>query len=155
MTMLLINGSFQITGTQPDGDTFHFTSNDPTEWALVGSGGRAVKHDVLGRAMLRLAPSGAVPRGRQRYRRSTSTPDLLRTTANHHLIATGYRSLFPSLRAELTAAVRQARTAPAQGLWPSDTTTGVSSLTDATRRDVVILPKLALPQTASPTLSSP
>ncbi|WP_020123155.1 hypothetical protein [Streptomyces canus] len=220
MTMLLINGSFQITGTQPDGDTIHFTPNDPTEWALVGSGGRAVKHDVLGRATLRLdavdalethyGPSrvhqplhfahaardelqtwlgftnvqqgpdetvtaatpatvpgfiltnGADIHGRCVALIGRGTPegpsgtdvnvdaDLLRTTANHHLIATGlvyptfYRSLFPSLRAELTAAVRQARTAPAQGLWPSDTTTtgakvtGLSSLTE----DVVILPKL-------------
>lgn len=82
MTMLLINGSFQITGTQPDGDTIHFTSNDPTEWALVGSGGRAVKHDVLGRAMLRLAPSGAVPPRAPAVPTFDVDADLLRTTAN-------------------------------------------------------------------------
>lgn len=220
MTMLLINGSFRITGTQPDGDTIHFTPDDPTQWALVGGGSRAVKHDALGRATLRLDAIDALEThyGPQRVHQplrfahaardelqswlgftnvqqgpnetvTAATPDsvpgfiltngadihgrcvaligrgpsqgaggtdvdvdatLLRTTANHHLLATGlvyptfYRSLFPSLRAELTAAVRQAQTAPGQGLWPSDTTTtgakvtGLSSLTD----DAVILPKL-------------
>ncbi|MER5512766.1 nuclease [Streptomyces sp. NPDC002766] len=54
MTMLLINGAFQIKGTQPDGDTVRFMPGDPREWDLVNSRGRAVKHDVLGRAALRL-----------------------------------------------------------------------------------------------------
>ncbi|MEU8527534.1 nuclease [Streptomyces sp. NPDC048629] len=78
---------------------------------------------------------------------------LLRTTANHHLLATGlayptyYRSLFADLRNELTAAVHQAQAAtPAKGLWPDDVTlsgatvTGMSDLTKDT--GAVILPKL-------------
>ncbi|KAB1984178.1 nuclease [Streptomyces triticiradicis] len=220
MTMLLINGSFQIKGTQPDGDTIHFTPADPNEWGLVGSGGRAVKRDALGRATLRLDAIDALEThyGARRVHQplqfahaardellswlgftdvqqgsnetvTAATPEtvpgfiytsgadihgrcvalagrgasggasgtdvdvdvpMLRATANHHLLTVGlvyptfYRSLFPSLRAELTAATQQARTAPGQGLWPSDaTTTGakvvaLSSITD----DVVVLPKL-------------
>ncbi|MFI0990422.1 thermonuclease family protein [Streptomyces exfoliatus] len=78
---------------------------------------------------------------------------MLKTTVNHHLLATGlayptyYRSLFPDLRNELTAAVHQAQAAtPAKGLWSDDdtlngaTVTGMSSLTDDT--GAVILPKL-------------
>ncbi|MFC8449131.1 nuclease [Kitasatospora sp. NPDC057223] len=75
---------------------------------------------------------------------------LLRRTANHHLLTLGlafptyYTGLFPVLRNELTAAVRQAQAAPAKGVWPVDATltgakvAGMSSITD----DVVILPKL-------------
>ncbi|WP_433917466.1 nuclease [Streptomyces canus] len=219
MTMLLIDGAFQIEGTQPDGDTVRFVPGDPQEWDLVTSRGRTVKHDVLGRAALRLdaidAPethygpnrvhqplqfahaardellswlgftnvqqgpnetvtavvpdtvpgfvltSGADIHGRcialagRGASGGTSgvdvdvDVDMLRTTANHHLLAAGlayptfYRSLFPSLRTELTAVARQARTA-GQGLWPSDTTTtgakvtALSSITD----DAVMLPKL-------------
>ncbi|OIJ63744.1 thermonuclease family protein [Streptomyces mangrovisoli] len=219
MTMLLINGAFQIKGTQPDGDTVRFTPTDPQDWDLVNSRGRAVKHDALGRAALRLdaidAPethygphrvhqplqfahaardellgwlgftdvqqgpdetvTAAVPDTVPGYV-LTSGADIhgrcialagrgasvgasgvdvdvdvamLQQTANHHLVTTGlvyptfYRSLFPSLRTELTTAARQAQTA-GLGLWPSDTTTsgakvtGLSSITD----DVVLLPKL-------------
>nr|BFD86758.1 nuclease [Streptomyces sp. Xyl84] len=220
MTMLLINGSFQVEGTQPDGDTVHFTPTDPNTWELLGTRGHAVKHDALGRATLRLDAIDALEthyganRVHQPLRFAHAARDellgwlgfedvrqgpdetvtatapatvpgsvltsgadvhgrcvclvgrgegegpggvevdvdavLLRTTANHHLLTAGlvyptfYRSLFPSLREELTAAARQARTAPGQGLWPSDVTTAgakvtaLSSLTD----DVVILPKL-------------
>ncbi|MEU0009214.1 nuclease [Streptomyces sp. NPDC006314] len=219
MTMLLIKGSFQVKGTQPDGDTIHFTPDDPGEWDLLGSGGRAVKHNVLGRATLRLdaidalethygpnrvhqplrfahaardellawlgftdvqrgpdeTVTAATPEtvpgfaltsgadvhgrcvalvGRGAFQRVSGVDvdvdvDMLRETANHHLLTAGlvyptfYRGLFPSLRTELTAATQQAR-ASGQGLWPSDaTTTGakitaLSSLTD----DAVILPKL-------------
>ncbi|MFF2125495.1 nuclease [Streptomyces olivochromogenes] len=220
MTMLLINGSFQVKGTQPDGDTVHFTPDDPNEWGLLGNRGHSVKHDALGRATLRLdaidalethygpnrvhqplrfahaardellawlgftnvqqgpnetvtaatpatvpgfiLTTGADVHGRcvalvgRGASRDSGGVDIdvdvaiLRTTANHHLLTTGlvyptfYRSLFPSLRTELTAAAQQAQTAPGQGLWPSDGTTtgakvtGLSSLTD----DAVILPKL-------------
>ncbi|MFK0019848.1 nuclease [Streptomyces sp. NPDC090798] len=220
MTMLLIKGSFQVKGTQPDGDTIHFTPDAPGEWDLLRSGGHAVKHDVLGRATLRLdaidalethygakrvhqplrfahaardelmawlgftnvqqgpdetvtaATPDAVPgsvltsgadvhgrcvalvgRGTDRSISGVDVAvdvDMLRSTANHHLLTAGlvyptfYRGLLPSLRTELTAATLQARTAPGQGLWPSDATTSgakvtaLSSLTD----DVVILPKL-------------
>ncbi|GAA1422762.1 nuclease [Streptomyces thermospinosisporus] len=74
---------------------------------------------------------------------------MLRTTVNHHLVAEGlayptfYRSLFTSLRVEMTAAAVAAREA-GRGLWQADVTTtgakitGLTSLTD----DVVILPKL-------------
>lgn len=55
MPMLLIKGFYDVTGTQPDGDTVAFTAADPTEWDLVGGGlGRAVEHSATGRAKLRL-----------------------------------------------------------------------------------------------------
>ncbi|MFE7379319.1 thermonuclease family protein [Streptomyces zhihengii] len=55
MPMLLIKGFYQIEGSQPDGDTVHFTADDPAEWGLVGGGGgRAVGHSATGRAKLRL-----------------------------------------------------------------------------------------------------
>lgn len=57
MPMLLIKGFYEITGSQPDGDTVHFTAADPAEWDLVGGvgggRGRAVEH-AGGRAKLRL-----------------------------------------------------------------------------------------------------
>lgn len=54
--------------------------------------------------------------------------DVLRTTANHHLISTGlaypryYRALFPDLRKELTAAAKPARDS-GLGVWATDSTT--------------------------------
>jgi len=75
--------------------------------------------------------------------------DVLRTTANHHLIGRGlayptyYRALFPDLRNEFTAAAKQARDA-GLGVWAADATTsgfnvtGLASLED----DIVIVPKL-------------
>ncbi|MGZ3096989.1 thermonuclease family protein [Streptomyces sp. H62] len=55
MPMLLIKGLYAIKGSQPDGDTVHFTADDPAEWSLVGGGGgRAVEHSAVGRAKLRL-----------------------------------------------------------------------------------------------------
>ncbi|MFD9407567.1 nuclease [Streptomyces sp. NPDC059989] len=78
-------------------------------------------------------------------------PELLKTTANHHLLAAGlayptyYTNLFPDLRDELTAAAHRAQ-APAKGLWTKDVTTsgatvtGISSLTEDA--GAVILPKL-------------
>ncbi|GGT09727.1 hypothetical protein GCM10010222_59610 [Streptomyces tanashiensis] len=55
MPMLLIKGFYDIKGSQPDGDTVHFTADDPAEWSLVGGGGgRAVEHSAVGRAKLRL-----------------------------------------------------------------------------------------------------
>ncbi|MFI7700532.1 hypothetical protein [Nonomuraea sp. NPDC049480] len=75
--------------------------------------------------------------------------NLLRTTANHHLLLEGaayptfYRKLYIDLRDELTAVTAQARSRGA-GLWPQDVTQtgakiqGMDSLTD----DVTIMPKL-------------
>ncbi|MFC9280580.1 nuclease [Streptomyces collinus] len=219
MPMLLIQGSYVVKGTQPDGDTIHFTPANPSEWDLVGGpGGRRVQHSATGQATLRLdaidalethyGPSrvhqplrfahaardelltrlGFTDVQRQDETVTASTPDaapgfiltrgsdvhgrcialagsgappgpsgleidvdesVLRTTVNHHLVATGltyptfYRSLFTSLRAELATVARQARES-GQGLWPSDTTTtgakitGLTSLTE----DIVMLPKL-------------
>ncbi|WP_329469068.1 thermonuclease family protein [Streptomyces sp. NBC_01723] len=55
MPMLLIKGFYNVTGSQPDGDTVHFTADEPSEWSLVGGGGgRAVEHSSVGRAKLRL-----------------------------------------------------------------------------------------------------
>ncbi|MEU1371741.1 hypothetical protein ABZ454_37425 [Streptomyces sp. NPDC005803] len=52
--MLLIEAFYDVTGSQPDGDTVHFTADNPTEWDLVGSGdGRAVEQSAVGRATLR------------------------------------------------------------------------------------------------------
>ncbi|NUL04758.1 nuclease [Streptomyces lunaelactis] len=53
MPMLLIKGSFQVIGTQPDGDTVHFTPDNPAEWDLVG-GIHEVKRNASGRGKLRL-----------------------------------------------------------------------------------------------------
>ncbi|MFF4833970.1 nuclease [Streptomyces sp. NPDC001315] len=220
MPMLLIKGFYDVKGSQPDGDTVHFTADNPIEWDLVGGvGGRAVEHSAVGRATLRLdavdalethyGPSRVhqplqfahaardellnwlgfteVQRGSDETVTAT-TPDtvpgfiltrgadvhgrcvalagrgtppatsgleidvdvpVLRTTVNHHLLTTGlvyptfYRSLFTSLRTEMTAAAKEAREA-GRGLWPSDVTTtgakttGLASLTD----DIAVLPKL-------------
>ncbi|USQ85867.1 nuclease [Streptomyces phaeoluteigriseus] len=55
MPMLLIKGFYDIKGSQPDGDTVHFTAADPAEWSLIdGGGGRAVEYSAVGRAKLRL-----------------------------------------------------------------------------------------------------
>lgn len=55
MPMLLIKGFYEIKGSQPDGDTVHFTADDPAEWDLVGGGGgRSVEHSATGRVTLRL-----------------------------------------------------------------------------------------------------
>ncbi|CQR60637.1 thermonuclease family protein [Streptomyces leeuwenhoekii] len=55
MPMLLIKGFYHARGSQPDGDTIHFTPDDPEEWGLVGGGaGRRVEHNALGRGTLRL-----------------------------------------------------------------------------------------------------
>jgi endonuclease YncB( thermonuclease family) len=75
--------------------------------------------------------------------------EVLRTTANHHLIGQGlayptyYRDLFPDLRNEFTVVAKQARDARL-GVWAADATTsgftvsGLASLQD----DTVIVPKL-------------
>ena len=75
--------------------------------------------------------------------------DILRTTANHHLITQGvvyptyYRALFPDLRNELTAVARQARDA-GLGVWASDATTSGFDVTglEVLEDDIVIVPKL-------------
>ncbi|MFF4492247.1 thermonuclease family protein [Streptomyces sp. NPDC001544] len=53
MPMLLIQGSFQVLHAQPDGDSLHFTPNDPTEWDLL-HGTHRVQHNHLGTNQLRL-----------------------------------------------------------------------------------------------------
>jgi hypothetical protein len=75
--------------------------------------------------------------------------DVLRTTANHHLISTGlayptyYRALFPDLRKELTAVAKQARD-NGLGVWDKDATTTGFDVTglDVLQNDIVIVPKL-------------
>ncbi len=75
--------------------------------------------------------------------------DVLRTTANHHLISTGlayptyYRALFPDLRKELTAVAKQARD-NGLGVWAKDSTTTGFDVTglDVLQNDIVIVPKL-------------
>ncbi|MFE7191382.1 nuclease [Kitasatospora sp. NPDC057541] len=218
MTMLLIQGSFQVVGAQPDGESIHFTPDDPNDWNLL-HGTNTVHHNGQGRTQLRLDAIDVtethygpnrdhqplVP-GQRRRRRIAHLPrlqpvparrerdhhhrhagrdpgfiltrdadqfgrcialvgkgqgpadsgtdvnvdvPLLRTTANHRLVATGlayptfYRNLFPDLRDELTAVAVAARAA-GLGLWPQDATiTGVkiTGLTSVTQ-DAGILPKL-------------
>jgi hypothetical protein len=53
MPMLLIKGSYRVKGSQPDGDSVHFTPDDPAEWDLVG-GNHPVKRNAAGTAQLRL-----------------------------------------------------------------------------------------------------
>jgi hypothetical protein len=52
MPMFLIAGSFGITGSQPDGDSIHFTPDDPAKWDLIT--GTQVKRNASGTAQLRL-----------------------------------------------------------------------------------------------------
>ncbi|SNX55715.1 hypothetical protein SAMN06272735_0141 [Streptomyces sp. TLI_55] len=219
MPMLLIKGFYEVKGSQPDGDTVHFTADDPAQWSLVGGGlGRGVEHTAAGRASLRLdaidalethygpnrvhqplqfahaardellnwlgftdvqhadetvtattpeqVPGFILTRGSDVHGRCIALAGrgappgasgleidvdaaVLRTTLNHHMLTTGlvyptfYRSLFTSLRAELTTAAKEAREA-GRGLWPGDVTTtgakitGLASLTD----EAVLLPKL-------------
>ncbi|CUM35795.1 thermonuclease family protein [Streptomyces gardneri] len=74
---------------------------------------------------------------------------LLRTTFNHHILKEGlayptyYTNLFPDLRDELTAAVRQAQ-ADNKGLWKDDDTLDGATVTDidSLQDHAVILPKL-------------
>jgi hypothetical protein len=60
--------------------------------------------------------------------------DVLRTTADHHLISQGlayptyYRALFPDLRNEFTATANQARDS-GLGVWASDRTTTGADVT--------------------------
>jgi hypothetical protein len=75
--------------------------------------------------------------------------DVLRTTANHHLITQGvvhptyHRALFPDLRNELTAVAKQARNG-GLGVWAGDATTSGFDVTglDVRQDDIVIVPKL-------------
>jgi endonuclease YncB( thermonuclease family) len=53
MAMVLIAGSFRVTGAQPDGDSIRFTPDDPTKWDLI-PGPNKVKRNASGAAQLRL-----------------------------------------------------------------------------------------------------
>ncbi|MFI6151784.1 thermonuclease family protein [Kitasatospora sp. NPDC051170] len=53
MSMLLIQGSFQVIGAQPDGDSIHFTPDNPNDWNLL-HGTNTVHHNGQGRTQLRL-----------------------------------------------------------------------------------------------------
>ncbi|PSJ30498.1 nuclease [Streptosporangium nondiastaticum] len=53
MGMLLIQGKFQILNAQPDGDSIHFTPDNPAEWDLL-HGAHPVKRNGQGRTQLRL-----------------------------------------------------------------------------------------------------
>jgi hypothetical protein len=217
MAMFLIAGTFHITGAQPDGDSIHFTPNDPAKWDLIT--GTRVKRNASGSAQLRLdaidalethygSPRAHQPLGlahaaadelvkwlgfsnvvrNQDETVTSATPDtvagyiytraadlygrcislvgrgdpphddgssvfvdvdILRTTANHHLMTQGvvyptyYRALFPDLRNELTAVAHQARD-HGLGVWLGDKTTVGFDVTgiDALQDDIVILPKL-------------
>jgi len=217
MAMYLIAGSFRITGAQPDGDSIHFTPDDPANWDLIK--GSQVKRNASGSAQLRLDAIDAlethygtprthqpldlahaasaelldwlgftkVVRGQNETVTSSSPDtvagyiltrsadlygrciafvgrgappeddgspffvdvDVLRTTANHHLIQQGlayptyYRGLFSDLRNEFTAVAIQAREA-GQGIWASDVSTTGFDVTglDVLEDNIVIVPKL-------------
>jgi hypothetical protein len=92
--------------------------------------------------------------GRDPAPRASGSPlfvdvDVLRTTANHHLISQGlayptyYRNLFSDPRNELTAAVQHA-SQRGPGVWPEDKTTAGFQVTglEVIEDDVVIVPKL-------------
>ncbi|KJS63303.1 hypothetical protein [Streptomyces rubellomurinus] len=53
MPMLLITGSYRILGDRPDGDTVHFTPQDPGFWCEV-PGEHRVKRDEFGGASIRV-----------------------------------------------------------------------------------------------------
>ncbi|MGP3969863.1 thermonuclease family protein [Streptomyces sp. 6N223] len=53
MPMLLIQGSFHLKDTQPDGDTVHFAADNPDDWKLV-AGKTPLDLTATGRAKLRL-----------------------------------------------------------------------------------------------------
>jgi hypothetical protein len=73
--------------------------------------------------------------------------DVLRTTANHHLISQGlayptyYRALFPDLRNEFTATANQARDS-GLGVWANDRTTTGADVTGLDALEDEIVPKL-------------
>ncbi|MFG1798381.1 hypothetical protein [Nocardia sp. NPDC049149] len=76
------------------------------------------------------------------------TPNLVRSTANHHQLRGGhayptfYRKLFPELRTEFTAAATEAAT-ERRGIWENDATlSGAVIDTDTALSDIVLLPKL-------------
>jgi endonuclease YncB( thermonuclease family) len=52
MPMLIIQGTFRLKGTEPDGDTVHFVADNPHDWTLVG--GKHPVHATNGEAPLRL-----------------------------------------------------------------------------------------------------
>lgn len=53
MTMLLIEGTYRVLRTQPDGDSVRFYPNDPAEWELVDPP-HTVRRNVGGGAQLRM-----------------------------------------------------------------------------------------------------
>ncbi|MFB6892449.1 nuclease [Kitasatospora sp. NPDC056327] len=224
--MLVIKGTYRILDTQPDGDTVHFTPQDPGFWHDVPGGHRVKRNsrgggtvrmdaidalethyqgvgpgtvhqplhlgahaardelvawlgftgvvrdadekvtaatpetvpgyvlasgaDTYGRAVC-LTGRGKPPSGTRDGDRITVTVDLLRQTANHHLLARGlvhptfYGNLPEVLRTDLAAVARRARTAKAPGsVWEHDLTTDgvkVDSLASITEQQV-LLPKL-------------
>ncbi|MEV6975568.1 nuclease [Kitasatospora sp. NPDC093806] len=224
--MLAIKGTYRILDSQPDGDTVHFTPQDPGFWHDVpgrnrikrnSHGGGSIRMDAIdalethyqgvgpgtvhqpldlgahaardelvswlgftgvvrnadekvtaatpetvpgfvlssgadayGRC-IGLVGRGDLPHGTHSGDRVTVTVDLLRQTANHHLLARGlvyptfYSSLPEVLRVDLAAVARQARAAKApDSVWQHDLTTDgakvddLASITD----QLVLLPKL-------------
>lgn len=53
MPMLVIEGTYRITGARPDGDSIRFYPTDPAQWDLVGGPNR-VQRNATGGAQLRL-----------------------------------------------------------------------------------------------------
>ncbi|MFF5897073.1 nuclease [Streptomyces argenteolus] len=130
-----------FTEVRREGESVRATTPDTVPGFVLTRG-----TDVHGRCIA-LAGRGAPPG--DSGREIDVDPAVLRTTLNHHMLAVGlayptfYRSLFTSLRAEMTTTSAQART-EGRGLWASDDTltgvkvAGLSTLTD----EAVLLPKL-------------
>jgi endonuclease YncB( thermonuclease family) len=218
--MLMIEGTYQVIGARPDGDSVRFYANQRDHWDRVegpyrvrlnASGGAQLRldgidslethystedgethqpleqghaaaqelltwlgftsisrdpHETVTNAAPAKVPGYILTRGADLHGRCVAIAgrgpapgesgrsidvdvDLLRTTANHHLLLHGtayptfYRKLYVDLRDELTAVTAQARSRGA-GLWPQDVTTtgakvqGLDSLAD----DLTIMPKL-------------
>ncbi|MEU7297046.1 nuclease [Streptomyces exfoliatus] len=86
MPMLLIKGSYEIVGTEPDGDNIHFRPDDPDEWDLIG-GPRKVKRNAAGRGKLRLEAIDALETHYSRTGPSVSQPLALGHAARDEVLS--------------------------------------------------------------------
>jgi endonuclease YncB( thermonuclease family) len=102
MPMLLIQGSFQILGAQPDGDSIHFTPDDPTEWDLVG-GPNPVQRNGVGRNQLRLDAVDALETHYGPHR-DHQPPAFAHAAADELLAWLGYTGVTRAANETITAA---------------------------------------------------
>ncbi|MFF3673717.1 nuclease [Streptomyces sp. NPDC002120] len=86
MPMLLIKGSYEIVGTQPDGDTVHFRPDKPEEWDFV-CGPYRVKRNASGRGKLRLEGIDALETHYSRTGPEVAQPPPLPAKAREELLS--------------------------------------------------------------------